>query len=229
MNDIEKIKAKIDRLYDGEVPKHDQQCDFGDGYFRGIATIENFIDSMLEEKSSEDLNKLIQKWDRIDINTVLKVKVKATGKVIDGFYDGRGHFDHFIDHDVFDRYSIDEVELMPDEESSDDLKEEIKNYFEGLWPGTETAEQCNTDLHFTPPAIIRLARHFAEWQKQRDAELIEIAYNDGITIGKTKQKEQLMNDSEEDALLLERAWLTLDGFGHEELAERLRKLKEKIC
>lgn len=69
----------------------------------------------------------------------------------------------------------------------------------------------------------------AEWQKQRDAELIEIAYNDGITIGKFKQKEQMTKDLEEDAMLLERAWLTLDGFGHEELAERLRKLKEKIC
>ena len=34
----------------------------------------------------------------------------------------------------------------------------------------------------------------ANWQKQHDAELIEIAYNDGITIGMTKQKEQMMND-----------------------------------
>ena len=32
----------------------------------------------------------------------------------------------------------------------------------------------------------------ANWQKQHDAELIEIAYNDGITIGMTKQKEQMM-------------------------------------
>ena len=31
----------------------------------------------------------------------------------------------------------------------------------------------------------------AKWQKQHDAELIEIAYNDGITIGMTKQKEQV--------------------------------------
>lgn len=121
------------------------------------------------------------------------------------------------------------IDSMSEEKPSEELEEEIKNYFEGLWSGIETPEQCNTDLHFTPPAIIRLVRHFTEWQKQRDAELIEIAYNDGITIGKTKQKEQLMNDSEEDALLLERAWLTLDGFGHEELAERLRKLKEKYA
>jgi len=37
------------------------------------------------------------------------------------------------------------------------------------------------------------------------------------------QKEQMMKVSEEDALLLERAWLTLDNFGHEELAEWLRQ------
>lgn len=49
------------------------------------------------------------------------------------------------------------------EEPDNNLEEEVKNYFQGYWPGTETAEQCNTDLHFTPPAIMRLARHFAEW------------------------------------------------------------------
>ena len=37
----------------------------------------------------------------------------------------------------------------------------------------------------------------AEWQKQHDAELIEIAYNDGITIGMTKQKEQIINGAVE--------------------------------
>ena len=56
----------------------------------------------------------------------------------------------------------------PDLTGTSDLEEELDNYFEGLWPGIETAEQCNTDLHFTPPAIMRLARHFAEWQKAKD-------------------------------------------------------------
>ena len=132
MSNIKKIKAEIERLKnknaewrerinseDGYSYESDVCC----GYDEAIEDFESFIDSLPEEKPSEDLNKLIQKWDRIDINTVLKVKVKATGKVIDGFYDGRGHFDHFIDHDVFDRYSIDEVELMPDEEPSDELEE----------------------------------------------------------------------------------------------------------
>ena len=37
----------------------------------------------------------------------------------------------------------------------------------------------------------------AKWQKEHDAELIEIAYNDGITIGMTKQKEQMMKEAVE--------------------------------
>ena len=47
----------------------------------------------------------------------------------------------------------------------------VKEYFQGLWPGTETAEQCNTDMHFTPPAIMRLAKHFyelgAKWMAEK--------------------------------------------------------------
>ena len=61
--------------------------------------------------------------------------------------------------------ALDHLESFLDtlEEPDNSLEEEVKNYFQGFWPGTETAEQCNTDLHFTPPAIIRLARHFAQW------------------------------------------------------------------
>lgn len=39
----------------------------------------------------------------------------------------------------------------------------------------------------------------------------------------------MIKNSEEDALLLERAWLTLDNLGHEELAERLKTFKEKYA
>lgn len=46
------------------------------------------------------------------------------------------------------------------------LDKAIKDYFQGLWPGTETAEQCNTDMHFTPPAIMRLAEHFYSLGKE---------------------------------------------------------------
>ena len=56
MDKIEKIRQKIEELYDGEAPKHDQQCDFSDGYFTGISVISNFLDTLSEEpdKSLEE-------------------------------------------------------------------------------------------------------------------------------------------------------------------------------
>lgn len=41
-----------------------------------------------------------------------------------------------------------------------DIEKKIEEYFQGLWPGSETPEQCNTNMSFTPPAIMRLAEHF---------------------------------------------------------------------
>lgn len=50
----------------------------------------------------------------------------------------------------------------------------------------------------------------AKWQKQHDAELIEIAYNDGITIGMTKQKEQMLKEAEECELYWDGYFLAID-------------------
>lgn len=51
MDKIEKIRQEITRLYDGEAPKHAQQCDFDDGYFTGIGVISKFLDTLSEEPS----------------------------------------------------------------------------------------------------------------------------------------------------------------------------------
>lgn len=51
---------------------------------------------------------------------------------------------------------------MKQEQPDVDLEEEVKKYFQGLWPGTEKAEQCNTDMHFTPLAILRMVDYFYE-------------------------------------------------------------------
>ena len=59
------------------------------------------------------------------------------------------------------------LEIADKWEEEDKVLEELIKYFQGLWPGIETAEQCNTDMHFTPTAILRLACHFAEWQKEQ--------------------------------------------------------------
>lgn len=39
-------------MYDGEAPKHDQQCDFDDGYFTGIGAMSKFIDSLQQEQEN---------------------------------------------------------------------------------------------------------------------------------------------------------------------------------
>lgn len=51
--DAERLKSEIERLYDGEAPKHDQQCDFDDGYFTGIGAISKLIDSLQQEQLDE--------------------------------------------------------------------------------------------------------------------------------------------------------------------------------
>lgn len=70
------------------------------------------------------------------------------------------------------------LDSLPEEKLSEDLNDEIKKFIE------EYEYERGEDKLL----ISIVARHFAEWQKQCDAELIEIAYNDGITIGKTKQR-----------------------------------------
>lgn len=62
MTNIDKIRKEIERLYDEEAPKHDQQCEFEDGYFTGIATISKFIDSLPEEKPSDDLEEAADEY-----------------------------------------------------------------------------------------------------------------------------------------------------------------------
>jgi hypothetical protein len=55
--DAERLNTEIERLYNGEAPKHDQQCDFDDGYFVGIDAISQLIDSLQQEQPEVDLEK----------------------------------------------------------------------------------------------------------------------------------------------------------------------------
>lgn len=77
-------------------------------------------------------------------------------------------------------------------------------------------------------AMIELLNIIEVAQAQGGDGLVDYpSYKKGYFDGRRDEKEQMMKDSEEDALLLERAWLTLDGFGHEELAGRLRQFAER--
>lgn len=41
----------------------------------------------------------------------MKARIKETGEIIEGFLDGHGHFDVPVDHCIFDRYDVEELEL----------------------------------------------------------------------------------------------------------------------
>lgn len=50
MSIIEQIKTEIEKLYNSEVPAHDSQCDYGDGYFTALSRIDEFLDTLESEK-----------------------------------------------------------------------------------------------------------------------------------------------------------------------------------
>ena len=82
------------------------------------------------------------------------------------------------------------VTIVKSEESvPNDLEEAAENYIAPI-ENNEGLDYINFNGRDIKDAFIA----GANWQKQHDAELIEIAYNDGITIGMTKQKEQMMKD-----------------------------------
>lgn len=63
MTQVELIRAEIDRLYNSPAPKHDQQCDFEDGYFTGISKIDDFLDTLQEPKKGLDVTEFCQPVD----------------------------------------------------------------------------------------------------------------------------------------------------------------------
>ena len=102
-----------------------------------------------------------------------------------GLIDGLDMAERVID-------SLESEHLADDRKTSPkDLEEAADEYassVEGDYAFSEGPDHyCSGDLE---DAFIAGAK----WQKQHGAELIEIAYNDGITIGMTKQKEQIMKD-----------------------------------
>jgi len=113
------------------------------------------------------------------------------------------------------------IDSLQEEKPSEDLNDEIKKFIEEY--GYERGED--------KLLIAIVARHFAEWQKEQmmDEWLKDRdgCFWGGVEEGKKAMNDQLMKDSEEDALLLERARLTLYYLGDEEVAERLRQFAER--
>ena len=86
----ELIRQEIERLYDGEAPKHDQQCEFEDGYFTGIATISRFIDSLPEETCKENTDSFTEDLEEAAYEYSFESRPSIYGQVdvIDAFKAG---------------------------------------------------------------------------------------------------------------------------------------------
>ena len=50
------------------------------------------------------------------------------------------------------------------EQPIEGLEKEVIDYFQGMWPGIDS----NIPMSFMPPAIMRLIKHFTDWQYQKD-------------------------------------------------------------
>ena len=123
-------------------------------------------------------------------------------------------------HEAFVNFMIDVKEMqkrMSSEQPSlpEGLEEEVRRYFQGYWPGMETAEQCNTDMHFTPPAIMRLAYHFYELgcrhavgqEPQGLDDAAEEYFNNNYGDGSRTIMEDVVNDFKAGA-----KWIAGQGF-----------------
>lgn len=93
----------------------------------------------------------------------MKAKVKATGKIVDGipiYYgsEGKGYLDVPVDHDIFDRYDIEEVELLEQPPLPEGLEEAAKEY---------TDWKSWAKENYLTPYIREAFIAGAEWQKAK--------------------------------------------------------------
>lgn len=183
---IEKIRAEVERLYDGDAPKHDQQCDWEDGYFVGIAKVLDILDTIQEQPVKtnivEELKHYHATTPKEQIEKDLE-SLKEWGKVSPSVSEFLGweqpvcegleemaeelaeNYAYAKPDEVFSAYKDGFIEgykaqKKQSELSCDGLEEEINRYLEPIHAA---------DIQFEPfTQMTKCARHFAQWQKEQD-------------------------------------------------------------
>lgn len=90
------------------------------------------------------------------------------------------HILQFIDSLPEENHFEDKSEMV-----SEDLEEELHNWMK---------ENCDDNGFFNQ---LELARHFAEWQKKKDQETIELAEDHAMLAGMNRMKEEMMGNAVE--------------------------------
>jgi hypothetical protein len=76
---------------------------------------------------------------------------------------------------------------LPNEPVSEDLEQAIDKYLATYFGGEIEKQEW--------PFMKKMAIHFAEWQKQKDANLIFNAKEDGYRLGLATMKQQMMKEA----------------------------------
>ena len=80
------------------------------------------------------------------------------------------------------------IDSLPEEHASEDLEEEIDRFEDWL-------NNFNQSDYPTSYTVRDIARHFAEWQRKKDQETIELAEEHAMLDGMEKMREEMMKDA----------------------------------
>lgn len=95
------------------------------------------------------------------------------------------------------------IDSLPEEPASEDLEEELTKYIESKF--TIDKEQLDRfgikpeDYTFSldKEDMLNFAQHFAEWQRKKDQETIELAEDHAMLAGMMKEREEMMKSAVE--------------------------------
>ena len=167
-------------LYKDKYKNEYYYIDLGQKYYQPINNIEKWAD-LEEDETVTDINEIQRKWWNKGYlegrkNAHIPARELGLPKEYDVFNKTVTDCDQLKDpitkhNAIFDQCIANcNPETMQKVSDEVDLENEVVDYFQGHWPGIATPEQCNTDMHFTPLAILRLAKHFAKWGKKKEME-----------------------------------------------------------
>ena len=191
MDIIKTIRAEIERRLKDywEISFHDTNSYNQDTNVKELKELLSFLSTLESEKPME-LEEEVKRYysDNFDY-------ISSDQPTLSILTNIARHFAEWGYLRAAEKYNEIEYNRQRAEESvPNDLEEAAKDY-------TDSSEWLlGENLEHIEAAFLA----GAEWQKQHDAELIEIAYNDGITIGMTKQKEQMLKEAVEGTIFCQR-------------------------
>lgn len=163
---LSQVVDKLEDLYDGKAPSHDQQCDFDDGYFTGIDVALKILRAFIEEEEKmtfpPDFEDEVDKWfdilrDENGYATVYGLRCSDWK-----------NSDYAIDHPSFVSLAR-KFYNLGERAREVAISENFDNEFCDTVEKIEKKFQSEGYKTWSQEDLEELARHFAEWQYQKDS------------------------------------------------------------